>query len=112
MIIETHSEHFLRRLQRRIAEDQVSKDNVAAYFANAAKVPSVLEPLDIDIYGNIKNWPENFFGDEMGDMIHQADAAAQKNLHNKDKIHPGGQTGSPTRIAIRLVRVILPPTLT
>ena len=34
LVIETHSEHFLRRLQRRIAEEKLSQDQVSAYFAN------------------------------------------------------------------------------
>lgn len=78
LIIETHSEHFLRRLQRRIAEDAVPQENVSAYFANIAKTPATLEPLQIDIFGNIQNWPENFFGDEMGDITEQAKAAIKK----------------------------------
>ncbi|MFH1134983.1 MAG: DUF3696 domain-containing protein [Pseudomonadota bacterium] len=68
LVIETHSEHFLRRLQRRIAEDAVPQEKVSAYFANIAKTPATLEQLQIDIFGNIQNWPENFFGDEMGDI--------------------------------------------
>jgi hypothetical protein len=28
--------------------------------------------------GNIRNWPENFFGDEMGDVTKQARAAMKK----------------------------------
>lgn len=83
LIIETHSEHFLRRLQRRIAEELVPRDKVAAYFANTTKRPAALEPLEIDIFGNIRNWPENFFGDEMGDITEQAKAAMKKRAqHN------------------------------
>ena len=48
LIIETHSEHFLRRLQRRIAEDNVPKEKVSAYFADITKTPATLEPLQID----------------------------------------------------------------
>ncbi len=80
LIIETHSEHFLRRLQRRIADDTVSQDNVSAYFANITKTPATLEPLQIDIFGNINNWPENFFGNEMGDITEQAKAAMKKRI--------------------------------
>lgn len=80
LIIETHSEHFLRRLQRRIAEDVVPRENVSAYFANIAKTPATLEPLRIDTFGNIQNWPENFFGDEMGDITEQAKAAMKKRM--------------------------------
>jgi predicted ATPase len=80
LLIETHSEHFLRRLQRRIAEDAVSQESVSVYFANIAKTPAALEPLQIDKFGNIQNWPENFFGDEMGDIIEQAKAALKKRI--------------------------------
>lgn len=78
VVIETHSEHFLRRLQRRIAEDSVPQEKVSAYFANISKTPATLEPLQIDIFGNIQNWPENFFGDEMGDISSQTKAAIKK----------------------------------
>ncbi|MGE4192451.1 MAG: DUF3696 domain-containing protein [Pseudodesulfovibrio sp.] len=80
LVIETHSEHFLRRLQRRIAEDAVSRENVSAYFANTTKTPATLDPLQIDLFGNIQNWPENFFGDEMGDITGQAKAAMKKRM--------------------------------
>ncbi len=78
LIIETHSEHFLRRLQRRIAEEKLSQDKVSAYFANITKTPTTLEPLQIDLFGNIRNWPENFFGDEIGDIAAHAKAAIKK----------------------------------
>lgn len=80
LIIETHSEHFLRRLQRRIAEDAVPQEKVAAYFADITRTPAKLEPLEIDIFGHIQNWPENFFGDEMEDITEQAKAAMKKRI--------------------------------
>jgi hypothetical protein len=83
LVIETHSEHFLRRLQRRIAEDAVPQEKVSAYFANITKAPAQLEPLEIDIFGNILNWPENFFGDEMLDITEQAKAAMKKKMEQK-----------------------------
>jgi len=91
VIIETHSEHFLRRMQRRIAEDAVSQEKVAAYFANITKSPATLEPLQIDLFGNILNWPEKFFGDEMDDITAQAKAAMEKRIrqgsNRKDESH-------------------------
>lgn len=85
LVIETHSEHFLRRLQRRIAEDAVPQKKVSAYFANITKTPATLELLEIDTFGNIKNWPENFFGDEMGDITEQAKAAMRKRMQKTEK---------------------------
>ena len=78
LVIETHSEHFLRRLQRRIAENRVPRDKVSAYFANVTNTPATLVPLEIDLYGNIQNWPENFFGDEMEDVVAHGKAAMER----------------------------------
>jgi predicted ATPase len=80
LIIETHSEHFLRRLQRRIAEDTVSSNQVSAYFANTISYPTRLEKLEIDLFGNIRNWPDNFFGDDVGDIAGQATAAIKRRI--------------------------------
>ncbi|WJV54676.1 DUF3696 domain-containing protein [Prodigiosinella aquatilis] len=80
VIIETHSEHFLRRLQRRIAEDVIDSQMVSAYFANVSVTPSKLEPLQIDVFGNISNWPNDFFGDEMSDITAQSKAAIKKRI--------------------------------
>ena len=82
LIVETHSEHFLNRLQRRIAEASPVKSiraaDVACYFARTNGTESVLEPLQMDIFGNIQNWPPNFFGDTMGDLMEMQRAAAQR----------------------------------
>ena len=149
LIIETHSEHFLRRLQRRIAEGKLPQDKVSAYFANInnevplaklaevyqlserqqnlfeeagissandlathsikelCEVPKVgtvtaekwqksaeeyvhnakekanLERLEIDEYGNIQNWPEHFFGDEMGDILAQTEAGIKRRMQSQ-----------------------------
>jgi predicted ATPase len=69
LIIETHSEHFLRRLQRRIAEEKLDRDEVAAYFCQPATDGARLTPLEVDLFGNICNWPENFFGDTMAEAV-------------------------------------------
>ncbi|MDQ7822533.1 MAG: DUF3696 domain-containing protein [Candidatus Eremiobacteraeota bacterium] len=75
LVMETHSEHFLRRLQRRVAEGTVESGKVRAYFADVSGAPPHLDPLRIDEFGTILNWPEHFFGDEMGDVAEQARAA-------------------------------------
>jgi predicted ATPase len=77
-IIESHSEHFLRRLQRRIAEKELSEEDVALYFIHTEGAQARIEQLDVDAYGNIKNWPENFFGDEMADLVARTEAQAKR----------------------------------
>lgn len=77
-IIESHSEHFLRRLQRRIAEEALSEQDAALYFVHTGADGARLEELDVDAYGNIRNWPEGFFGDEMADLVARTEAQARR----------------------------------
>ena len=78
LIVESHSEHFLNRLQRRVAEGTVSPDDVAVYFCRRAGAAAELAPLQLNEFGEIENWPENFFGDEMADISARALAAIQR----------------------------------
>lgn len=77
-IIESHSEHFLRRLQRRIAEEKITADQAALYFIDTHEGAARIQELDVDLFGNIRNWPENFFGDEMADLVARSEAQAAK----------------------------------
>jgi predicted ATPase len=68
IIVESHSENFLLRLQRRIAERVIDPGDVKLYFCQAEEGAPQLTPLRIDILGNIENWPKNFFGDAFGEV--------------------------------------------
>lgn len=83
LIIETHSEHFLRRLQRRIAEGEISNDDAALYFVTTSNEGACVDELEVDRYGNIMNWPANFFGDEMGDLVARSEAQAKRMAGNE-----------------------------
>jgi hypothetical protein len=78
IIVESHSEHFLRRLQRRIAEEEIESDKAALYFCSIENSASKTERLDIDMFGDIKNWPKDFFGDEMGELTAKTEAAMRR----------------------------------
>ena len=77
-IVESHSEHFLRRLQRRIAEKDLSADDAALYFVDTGGAGARIEALEVDPFGNIRNWPEGFFGDEMTDLVARSEAQARR----------------------------------
>jgi predicted ATPase len=77
-IIESHSEHFLRRLQRRIAEERLAPEAAALYFVHTEGEGARVEELKVDAYGNILNWPAGFFGDEMGDLVARTEAQAHR----------------------------------
>jgi predicted ATPase len=85
LLVESHSEHFLRRLQRRVAEEKLSPEQVALYFCKPSPDGSIIEELKLDEYGNISNWPENFFGDEVGDLAAMTEAAMKRQLGSEGK---------------------------
>ena len=74
VILESHSEHLLLRLQRRIAEDVISSNDVRLYFCDAPKGKSEITELEVDLMGNIKNWPDRFMGDAFNEAT-QAELA-------------------------------------
>jgi predicted ATPase len=82
ILIESHSEHLLRRLQRRIAEEVLPANDAAFYFVQMQQAASHLHQLDVDMFGNIRNWPQDFFGDEMGDLIAMTEAAERRQQQN------------------------------
>lgn len=78
LIVESHSEHFLNRLQRRVAEGDVKPEDLAVYFCHRAGSATELEPLRLNMFGEIENWPAHFFGDEMADIAGRTLAAMQR----------------------------------
>ena len=89
LIVESHSEHLLRRLQRRIAEQQphfASPENIKMYFCQFGQGGSTIDEVEVDRFGQIANWPDHFLGDISGD-IHEMSKAAFSRL---DRERVGG----------------------
>lgn len=84
VIIESHSEHLLHRMLRRIAEGYaepntpVSEEDVAFYFCKSKDGTSQLEKLKVNMFGGIENWPDDFFGDLAGDIYAREIAGLKK----------------------------------
>lgn len=85
VLVESHSEHLLNRLQRRVAEEKIDADQTAVYFCQNDKGVSTIEHLEMDKLGNIKNWPPNFFGDEMGDLFAMTEAQMERQKKMEDE---------------------------
>ena len=83
LIVESHSEHFLTRLQRRVAEGGIKPQDVAVYFCKRSDGAAELEPLELNLYGEIENWPENFFGDELTDVAARTIAAMKRKISER-----------------------------
>ncbi|MDQ7026928.1 MAG: DUF3696 domain-containing protein [Anaerolineae bacterium] len=87
LIVESHSEHLLRRLQRRIAEEDhefANPDNIKMYFCDMGDNGSTIQSVGVDEYGQIQNWPDKFFGDITGDLEAMTMAALKRSLNGKN----------------------------
>ncbi|WP_440060516.1 DUF3696 domain-containing protein [Pseudomonas syringae] len=80
IILESHSEHILRRLQRRVAEQEIDADDIKLFFCDQNRGRSILSELELTEFGDIKNWPENFFGDDMGEIAATRTAALKRKI--------------------------------
>ena len=78
IILESHSEYLLSRLQRRIAEKEIAATDTALYFCEIKDGTSEIEQLNVDEYGNIRNWPQDFFGDVTGELIKKTKVEMQQ----------------------------------
>jgi predicted ATPase len=84
VIIESHSEHLLQRLLRRVAEGDdspysaISPEDVKLYFCQANRGVSNIEKLKLNLFGSIENWPNDFFGDQFGEITAREEAALKR----------------------------------
>lgn len=88
IILESHSEHLLHRLQRRIAEEEIHQPEsdtqrpeskqIALYFIDNPAGCSEICRLALDPFGSISNWPQDFFGDDLGDLIKMTKTAIRR----------------------------------
>lgn len=77
-IVETHSEHLFRRMQTLIAKQQIKPKETAMYFVERDGKAAKMRPLELDDFGRVKNWPEGFFGDTLGETREQTALAIQR----------------------------------
>ena len=82
IIVESHSEHLMRRLQRRVAEQEASSEDVKLYFVSSNGGPAqVSDPL-LNEWGEIENWPAEFFGDEMGEIAAITEGSLRRKMEH------------------------------
>lgn len=78
MLVETHSENFLLRLRRRIAEGLLDRAHVALYWVD--ELPdgaSCIKPLEILTSGEIPGWPDEVFSEGYRDVAAMRRAARE-----------------------------------
>jgi len=62
-IIETHSENFLLRIRRRIAEGKLNPDKVIIYWIDDEPNQRI-QAIHIDKHGAVNNWPKGVFAED------------------------------------------------
>lgn len=63
-LIETHSETFLLRLRRRVAEGVVDPEAVAIYFVENHDATASARRIRLDKDGNVDYWPQGIFSED------------------------------------------------
>ena len=89
IILESHSEHLLQRLQRRMAEFTLNPEKaidpevINLYFTSIKEGRSELTTLDLDEYGNIRNWPDGFFGNAFEEAAAKMKAEMKRKMQQQ-----------------------------
>ncbi|MZP31490.1 AAA family ATPase [Heliobacterium undosum] len=86
VIIETHSDHIVNRLVRRIVEDDTGKlaELIGIYFISPSNNGPIIEEVLVDEYDGIVNWPPEFFDQVANEqeMIIKAGIKKRRNRKN------------------------------
>ena len=80
VIVESHSEHLMRRLQRRVAEEEATSEDVKLYFVSMNRGVAQVFDLLLNEWGEIENWPDKFFGDEFGEIAAISTASLKRRM--------------------------------
>ena len=69
-IIETHSELFILRIRRLIAEGKITPSDVIIYLVEDEERPgSILKEITIDEEGEVSDWPKGVFSEDYAEMV-------------------------------------------
>lgn len=80
LLVETHSEHLVLRIQRRIRETSASKaspehavttDDIAVYHVRQTTGQALIRRIDVDRHGEfVQPWPDDFFELDFYERFH------------------------------------------
>jgi len=70
-IIETHSQNFILRIRRLIAEGKFNKNDLALYWIDfdEERNESNIKEIQVDELGKVDFWPENIFSESLDETI-------------------------------------------
>ena len=70
-LIETHSQNFVLRMRRLVAEGKLRPEELAIYYVDFKEESneSVLEKIVLDEFGRVEWWPEGIFSETLSETI-------------------------------------------
>lgn len=77
-LVETHSEHLLLRVRRRIADGTVDPGAVSVLYVERRGKAHSVRQLVLDAKGNFESWPRGFFEEGYEEALLLAQAAASR----------------------------------
>jgi predicted ATPase len=81
LIVETHSEHLLSRVRRRIAEPEgkIKREDVAIYFFTLKEGRTQIQEIQLNELGQFEfeEWPEDFFEEDYKEASAHFEAIAK-----------------------------------
>ncbi|RMG49112.1 MAG: DUF3696 domain-containing protein [Acidobacteria bacterium] len=83
LIVETHSEHVLSRVRRRMAEGKIAPDEVAIYYFQPTSKGTRVQEIKLNEYGQYEEFPEGFFEEDLIEAFEHMDAIRKRTLKEK-----------------------------
>ena len=79
-IIETHSEHILARIRRRIAEGVpgITRDMVAIYYFEPTREGTKIRPVTLKENGQYEDYPSGFFEEDFEEALKHLEAMSKR----------------------------------
>ena len=82
VIVETHSEHMVLRIRRRVAAGDLSPDDVAIYFVERGRYGSKVRRISFGSNGLVSDWPKGFFDEDYYESLAMVIESAKKKERN------------------------------
>jgi len=84
IIIETHSEHLLARVRRRIAEGKIPKKKVSIYYFEPESRGTRIDEIILDDDGQYLCFPKGFFEEDVEEAFKHLKAIKMRNSRNQN----------------------------
>lgn len=83
-LIETHSQNFVLRLRRLVADKTMNKDDLIIYYVDFDENSntSKLQKIDVDELGRVSYWPPNVFSETLDETIAIRTAQLNRKMEN------------------------------